>query len=158
MFGVYLCESPPVHVCTSNEDMFPVNNPELAVEDALCQAAKVHLPHLNSFRQKETRWRKVAHIIKCKSKRHCSEYGHKGKTCKPFSSKTFKSVEFVLTLGTLVTTRTDTFLEGSSWSSLRISLPCRGGQTHGVTRPFSQTQRHASLCFSHNSQAYQRRS
>lgn len=30
---------------------------------------------------------------------------------------------FVLTVGTLVTTRTETFLDGSSPSSLRMSLP-----------------------------------
>ena len=49
----------------------------------------------------------------------------------PLSFKIFKSVEFVRTLGMLVTTRTDTFLEGKSPSSLRISLPCLG-----QTRPY----------------------
>lgn len=54
-FWCYLCEGPPVHVGASNKHVFSVNDPELAVEDAPRQAPKIHLPHLNSFRQKETR-------------------------------------------------------------------------------------------------------
>lgn len=48
---VNLRESPPVHVGASNKNMLLVNNPKLAVEDPPGQAAKVHPPHLNSFRQ-----------------------------------------------------------------------------------------------------------
>lgn len=33
--------------------MFPIDNPELAVENAVCKAAKVHLSHMNSYRQEE---------------------------------------------------------------------------------------------------------
>lgn len=51
---------------------------------------------------------------------------NRGVPFKPFFFKTFKSVEFVLTLGTLVTNRTDTFLDGNSSSIFRISLPCQG--------------------------------
>ena len=53
----HLCESPPVHVGTSDEHMFLVDDPELGVEDALRQVPKVHLPHLNPYRQEETRMR-----------------------------------------------------------------------------------------------------
>lgn len=45
----HLCESPPVQVGTSDKQMLPINDPDFAVEDTLRQAAKVHLPHLNSF-------------------------------------------------------------------------------------------------------------
>lgn len=49
--NVNLCESPPVHIGASNKNMLPVNDPKLAVEDPPSQAAKVHLPHINSFRR-----------------------------------------------------------------------------------------------------------
>lgn len=49
--NVNLCESPPVHIGASNKNMLPVNDPKLAVEDPPGQAAKVHPPHINSFRQ-----------------------------------------------------------------------------------------------------------
>lgn len=130
--------------------MFSINNPELAVEDAPCQAAKVHLPHLNSFKKEEIRWKKTAATVLPKLKHTAVNVviKHRGVTFKPFCFKIFKSVEFVLTLGTLVTTRTDTFLEGNSSSSLRMSLPCRGQTQH--YRLFSQTQQvfHVCLCFS----------
>lgn len=48
---VNLRESPPVDVGASNKNMLPVNNPKLAVEDPPGQAAKVHPPHMNPFRQ-----------------------------------------------------------------------------------------------------------
>lgn len=41
----------------------------------------------------------------------------------PFSFRILKSVEFVLTPGSLDTSLTDTFLEGNSPRCLRISLP-----------------------------------
>lgn len=74
----------------------------------------------------------------------------RGVTSKPFCFKIFKSVELVLTLGTLVTTRTDTFLEGNSSSPFRISLPCRG-QNGSMMRPFHKYNKifnNVSLCFS----------
>lgn len=57
----------------------------------------------------------------------------RGAASTPFPFKMFKSVEFVRTDGTLVTTRTDTFLEGNSSSSFRMSRPCRG-QTHSIKK------------------------
>lgn len=49
--NVNLCESPPVQIGASKKNMLPVNDPKLAVEDPPSQAAKVHPPHINSFRQ-----------------------------------------------------------------------------------------------------------
>lgn len=54
VYFYHLCQSPPVHVGASNKHVLPVNDPELAVEDAMHQAAKVHPPHLDSFRQSDT--------------------------------------------------------------------------------------------------------
>lgn len=45
-------------------------------------------------------------------------------SCSPFSFKNSKSVELALTLGILVSTLTDTFLEGSAASSLKMAFPC----------------------------------
>lgn len=114
--------------------MFSVNDPELAVEDALCQAPKIHLPHMDSCRQKESRLRKLMQTVLCKSEPNAMIFKSvtiNKVSSKPFCFKIFKSVEFVLTEGTLVTTRTDIFLEGNSPSSFRIFLPCRGW-THSI--------------------------
>lgn len=50
--GSDLCERSPVHVGTSNEHMFSVNDPELGVEDSFGQAAEVHRPDMSSCRRK----------------------------------------------------------------------------------------------------------
>lgn len=110
--------------------MFSVNNPELAVEDAICEAPKIHLSHLNTYRQAKSRLQLRGVGASQIKNSECKE-----RSSKPFCFKIFKSVEFVLTLGTLVTTRTDTFLEGSSSSSFRIFFPCQG-QTDSIKGTF----------------------
>lgn len=43
--------------------MFPIDDPELAVENAVCKAAKVHLSHMNSYRQEEKETRVKVKLV-----------------------------------------------------------------------------------------------
>lgn len=61
MLKVNLREGPPVHVGAPNENMLPVNDPKLGVENPPGQAAKVHPPHMNPFRQEAQK----SHEQKC---------------------------------------------------------------------------------------------
>lgn len=44
----YLCEGPPVHVGTANENVLFVYNPELGVKDARGELSHINCPDISS--------------------------------------------------------------------------------------------------------------